>query len=80
MNNNRKILHKTKKTPQNTFKHIESGKYVQINEEYKYPFHTLTLNSLSVTDTTPPRKQTNIAVTRSFIIAIVTIEQRRLIH
>ena len=46
------------------------------NEEYKYKFYTLTLNSLSVTDTTPPRKQTNVAFSRSFIVSIFTIEQK----
>ena len=47
------------------------------NEEYNYTFYTHTLNSLSVTDTIQLRKQTNITVTTSFIVAIVTVEQRQ---
>ena len=34
------------------------------------------LNSLSVTDATPPTKQMNVAVSRRFIAAIVTMEQK----
>ena len=50
------------------------SKYLS-NDEYK--FYALTLNSVSLTDTTTSRKQMNIAVNRIFIVAIVTIEQRQ---